>query len=137
MAGSADAKPIVSVCLAAFAGADRAAVNLALTTGLSRHITITNPDPRGAEVEFVVAHLRAELPALVHCNGWSVAYKVVLARLRRAPIAFAVDWHSSPGQTGMAGEWPALAEILAEPRIGHVLFASRSLLESLRLDAVR
>ena len=40
-----DAKPIVSLCLAAFAGADRAAVNLSLTTGLSRHVTLSSPNP--------------------------------------------------------------------------------------------
>ena len=36
----ADEKPIVSLCLAAFAGADRAATNLSLTTGLTRHLAV-------------------------------------------------------------------------------------------------
>lgn len=122
-----DAKPIVSLCLAAFAGADRAAVNLSLTTGLARHVTLSSSNPRGPEVAFAIAHLRERRPALVIFNGWSTVYARILAALRRQPIEFAVLWHSGPGQTDLAGEWPALSAIIGERRIAHLLFASESL----------
>ena len=126
-----DAKPIVSLCLAAFAGADRAAVNLSLTTGLSRHITLSSPNPQSPEVAFTIAHLRQQRPALVIFNGWSAVYSRILAGLRRQPIEFAVHWHSGPGQTDISGEWPALAEVIGERRIAHLLFASEALWETL------
>jgi glycosyltransferase involved in cell wall biosynthesis len=126
-----DRKPIVSLCLAAFAGADRAAVNLSLTTGLSRHVTLSSPNPQSPEIDFTVAHLRERRPALVIFNGWSPVYARILARLRRQPIEFAVLWHSGPGQTDIAGEWPALSEVMGERRIAHLLFASESLRETL------
>jgi glycosyltransferase involved in cell wall biosynthesis len=133
----ADAQPIVSLCLAAFAGADRAAVNLSLTTGLSRHVTLSSPNPRSPEVDFTIAHLRERRPALVIFNGWSAVYARILAALRRQPIAFAVHWHSGPGQTDLAGEWPALSEIIGERRIAHVLFASEPLREALSVGLAR
>jgi glycosyltransferase involved in cell wall biosynthesis len=119
--------PIVSVCLAAFAGADRAAVNLSLTTGLTRHLTLSSADPHGAEVEFTLAHLRERRPALVIFNGWNDVYARILAGLRRQPIEFAVVWHSGPSQTDLTGEWPALAHITENDRISHVLFVSAPL----------
>jgi hypothetical protein len=127
----ADAKPILSLCLAAFAGADRAAVNLSLTTGLSRHVTLASPNPRSPEVDFTIAHLREHRPALVIFNGWSAVYSRILAGLRRQPIEFAVQWHSGPGQTDLSGEWPALSQIIGERRIAHLLFASQALLATL------
>src|SRR5436305_1724049 len=70
MAVTADTSPIVSLCLAAFAGAERAAINLSLTTGLSRHITLSSAMPTGGEIEFTIEHLRRQRPALVIFNGW-------------------------------------------------------------------
>ncbi len=126
-----DARPIVSLCLGAYAGADRAAANLSLTTGLSRHVTLSSSDPRSPEVAFMVAHLRERRPALVIFNGWSAVYASILTALRRQPIRFAVLWHSSPGQTDLSDEWPALSEIIGNRRIAHLLFANESLRETL------
>jgi glycosyltransferase involved in cell wall biosynthesis len=126
-----DGKPIVSLCLAAFGGAERAAVNLSLTTGLSRHLTLSSPNPQSPEIDFTIAHLRERRPAVVIFNGWSAVYARILAGLRRQPIQFAVHWHSGPGQTDIAGEWPALSEVMGERRVAHLLFASEALRETL------
>ena len=126
-----DARPIVSLCLGAYAGADRAAANLSLTTGLSRHVTLASSDPRSPEVAFMVAHLRERRPALVIFNGWSAVYASILTALRRQPIQFAVLWHSGPGQTDLSGERPGLSQVIGDSRIAHLLFASESLCESL------
>jgi glycosyltransferase involved in cell wall biosynthesis len=123
--------PIVSLCLAAFAGADRAAVNLSLSTGLSRHVTLSAPDPHGREVDFMLAHVRQHRPLLLIFNGWSDVYARILTALQRQPIAFAVHWHSSPSQTDLAGEWPALSRVIDDRRIAHLLFASESLHDAL------
>jgi hypothetical protein len=120
----ADEKPIVSLCLAAFAGADRAATNLSLTSGLTRHLSLSSADPRGREVDFAIAHVRESRPAMVIFNSWSTVYARILAALRRQPIAFGVLWHSSPGQMDLSREWPTLSPILRERRIAHLFFAS-------------
>ncbi len=137
--GSPDDKPIVSLCLAAFAGADRAAVNLSLNTGLVRHLSLASADPHGREIEFTIAYLRERRPAVVIFNGWSAVYARVLAALRRHATAFAVLWHSGPGQTDLASEWPTLAAIVGERRIAHLLIASESLHAALapRLENAR
>jgi glycosyltransferase involved in cell wall biosynthesis len=127
----ADDKPIVSLCLAAFAGADRAAANLSLTTGLLRHLSLASSDPRGREVEFAIAYLRERRPALVIFNGWSAVYARVLASLRRQATAFAVLWQSGAAQTDLAGEWPALGAVVGERRIAHLFIASESLYATL------
>jgi len=119
--------PIVSLCLAAFAGADRAAVNLSLTTGLTRHLSLASAESHGREVDFAIAHLRESRPALVLFNGWSAAYGRILAALRRQPIGCAVLWQSGPGQTDLASEWPALAAVIGERRIAHLFFASAAM----------
>lgn len=129
--GFPDDKPIVSLCLAAFAGADRAAANLSLNTGLLRHLSLVSADPLGPEIEFTIAYLRERRPVLVIFNGWSAVYARVLAALRRQATAFAVLWHSGPGQTDLAGEWPALAAIVGERRIAHLFIASESLYATL------
>lgn len=123
--------PIVSLCLAAFAGADQAATQLARSTRLCRHITLASPSPQSPEVAFAVAHLRERQPRLVIFNGWSDVYAAILSSLRRQPIRFAVLWHSGPGQTDSADEWPALSYLIGERRIAHLLFASAALFEGL------
>jgi glycosyltransferase involved in cell wall biosynthesis len=120
----------LSVCLRGFPGANRALVNPSRLANLGRHITLASPDPNGAEAQFVAELCRAQHPRLVVFGGWSPLYAALVEHLRDEPIRFAVLWTSSPGQTGLSCEGDKLDAIVAERRIGSLLFTSRSFAET-------
>jgi glycosyltransferase involved in cell wall biosynthesis len=124
-------KPIVSLCLRGFPGVDRALASLSRTTGLTRHVTLASPDPASLEAKFLAEHLRDSRPPLVLFGGWSPLYARLVEALHAEPIALAAYWNSSPGQTDMSLEVEKLTSLLAERRIDHLLFTSRSFVDAL------
>jgi glycosyltransferase involved in cell wall biosynthesis len=117
-------EPALSLCLRTFPGTNQALAQLSRATGLTRHVTLASPDPAGAEVTFLAAHLRERRPPLVLLGGWAPAYAALVDALRAESIRFAAYWTSSAGQIDISQEMPKLVELLAHPRIEAVLFSS-------------
>jgi glycosyltransferase involved in cell wall biosynthesis len=125
------ANAIFTLCLRTFPGVDRLLVNLHRTTGLTRHLTVISPSPQSPEVQFAAEHIRERRPRLVIFGGWSPSYERILEALRDEPIDVAVYWASSPGQTDMSREMDKFSFVLSEPRVDHLLFATRPFADGL------
>lgn len=125
------ANPIISICLKGFPGANRALSESSRALGMTRHITVASPRPDGAEVAFLVEHLRENSPPALLFGGWSPVYQEILSRLGKRRPRSGVLWTSSGAQVDMSDEAEKLAQVLTSPHVEQVFCSSASLASTL------
>jgi len=122
---------IISLCYAAFPGANAVLQNLNRTVGLSRHFVLSNVQPDSLELKFFGEYLRETHPALVIFGAWAQGYQRLLDALPDATQA-AVYWTSSTGQVDISSEAAQLERVLNHPRIRYKFFMHRAFAAALQ-----
>jgi hypothetical protein len=119
-------KPEVwTFCVKGFPGSNRALINLARNTGLTKHFVLSANHKESPEVRFFVDHVKAEGPGVVIWGGWSTIYESMLDQLAVQRSDFGILWTSSPGQVDISQETEQLSFLLKDSRLRYKLFTNQ------------
>jgi|WetSurMetagenome_2_1015567.scaffolds.fasta_scaffold01033_3 hypothetical protein len=126
-------KPEVwTFCVKGFPGSNRALINLAKNTGLTKHFVLSGNHKESLEIKFFTDYVQEESPSVVIWGGWSTIYESMLSHLGERGTNLGVFWTSSPGQVDISQEIEQLSFLLRDSRLRYKLFANQNLASLLK-----